>query len=93
MVIGLLRLILRLPEAQSLKEKRWQIKSLTTRIRNKFNVSVAEVDGQDSWQRCTLAVVHVGNDRRHSNELLDHVRNLVEAAKQLELLDSELEFF
>lgn len=92
MVIGILRLDLRFPEAQSLKEKRWQIKSLTARIRNKFNVSVAEIDGQDFWQRGTLAVAHVGNDRRHSNELLDQVRNLVDSVKQLELVNSRLEF-
>ena len=93
MVIGVLQLVLRLPEAQSLKEKRWTLKSLVTRMRSRFNVSVAEVDGQDQWQISTVAIVHVGNSRNHSNQLLDQALRLAEGVKQLEVIDSKLEFF
>ena len=93
MTVGLLRLAVRLPESQSLKEKRWILKSLITRIRNKFNVSVAEVDTQDSWQIATLGVAHVGNERSHTNEVLDLVRNFTEGIRTVELVDSQLEIF
>ena len=92
MVIGVLQLILRLPEAHSLKEKRWILKSLMARIKNRFNVSVAEVDSQDVWQLSTVAVAHVGTSRPCSNGLLDHVLEFAEGIKQVEVIDSKLEF-
>lgn len=93
MVLAVLQLAIRLPEAQSLKEKRWHLKSLVTRIRNKFNVSVSEVDFQDSWQRATLAVAHVGNERSHAHRMLDQVLNFARDVRQIEVVDSQLEFY
>ena len=93
MVIGVLQLALRLPEAQSLKEKRWRLKSIVTRIRNQFNVSISEVGAQDSWQLATLAIAHVGNNRAYTNELLDQTLNFVQEVNQIEVIDSRLEFF
>ena len=92
MVVGLLRLDIRLPEAQSLKERRWILKSLITRVRNRFNVSVAEVDPEDVWQRATVAVAHVGSDQPHTNKLLDQILDLAEGLRQIEVLDSQIEF-
>lgn len=91
MFVGLLQLVLRLPEAQSLKEKRWLVKSLVTRIRNRFNVSVSEVENQDKWQLATLAVAHVGSDQKHINRLLDQVLDFAESMKQLEVINSQIE--
>jgi len=93
MTVGLLRLAIRIPDSQSLKAKRWHLRSLITRIRNKFNVSVAEVESQDSWQMAVLGVAHVGNERSHVNKVLDQVRNLAEGSRDAELVDSRLEFF
>lgn len=93
MLLAVLQLMLRLPEAESLKEKRWHLKSLITRIRARFNVSVSEVDRQDSWQSALVAVAHVGNDRAHANALLDQVLNLAKSAQQIEVIDSRLEFY
>ena len=93
MVVGVLQIAIRLPVSHSLKEKRWTIKSLVTRIRNKFNVSVSEIDSQDSWQLATLAAAHVGNDRRYTNELLDQVLGFIEEVKRIEVIDSELQLF
>lgn len=93
MVVGVLQIALRLPESHSLKEKRRLVKSLVTRIRNKFNVSVSEIDSQDSWQLATLAVAHVGNDRRYTNELLDQVLRFSEGVRKMEVIDSRLELF
>lgn len=93
MVIGVLQMALRLPAAHSLKEKRWVLKSLVTRIRSKFNVSVSEVDFQDSWQKASVAVAHVGSDRSYANQLLDQVLNFTGTVKELEVVDSQLEFY
>jgi uncharacterized protein YlxP (DUF503 family) len=92
MVIGVLQLSIRLPEAQSLKEKRWILKSLVTRIRNKFNVSISEIGAQDTWQRAELAIAHVGSDQPRMNQILDQVLNFAEGVRQLEVVDSKLEF-
>ena len=85
-------LSIRIPGALSLKEKRFVLKSLVTRIRNRFNVSVSEVDSQDKWQLATLGVAHVAGDRRFSNQVLDGVLDFAEAVKQIEVLDSNIEF-
>ena len=91
-VVGALQIAIRLPEAQSLKEKRFILKSLIAQIRNKFNVSVSEIGSQDSWQMATLGVVHAGNDRSYTNKVLDQVLNFAEGIKKIEVVDSHLEF-
>lgn len=91
MTVGLLRFDIRLPEAQSLKEKRGLVKSLVTRIRNRFNVSISEVENQDKWQLATVAVAHVGGDSSHTNQLLDQVLDFAEAVKQVEVIHSQIE--
>ncbi len=93
MVLGLLQIVLRLPESQSLKEKRWVLKSLTARIKNRFNVSISEVDSQDKWQLSTVAVAHVGTAKPETNGLLDRILEFAEGEKQIEVIDSKLEFF
>ncbi|MEA2064668.1 MAG: DUF503 domain-containing protein, partial [Gemmatimonadota bacterium] len=79
MVIGVSTFELHLEGIQSLKSKRGVIKRLKARIAGKFNVSVAEVDHLDTWQRSTLAVAIVSNDRRFANQVLSQVSNLVAA--------------
>ena len=92
MHVGVCRLILRLPDVHSLKDKRQVARSLSTRIRNKFNVSVAEVDDNDNWSRLTLGVCAVSNDSRHANQVLSSVVSFVEETRNdLELLDIETE--
>ena len=92
MNVGLCQIHLRLPENQSLKGKRGVLKSITSRVRSKFNVSVAEVGGQDSWQLATLGVCLVSNDRRFTNEVLSKVVDLVADGRfDVEILDCEIE--
>lgn len=93
MVVGLLQLSIRLPESHSLKEKRWALKSLVTRIRNKFNVSVAEVNCHDAWQAALLGVVQVGNDQVQVNRVLNKIADFAEGVHTIELVDTKLEFF
>ena len=92
MNIGALRVRLRLPENGSLKGKRKVIKSISTRVGNKFNVSVAEVDDLDHWQLATLGIVCVSNDARHANEMLSKLADYIEAVRgDAEILDYEIE--
>jgi uncharacterized protein YlxP (DUF503 family) len=92
MAVGVCRLTLRLPENGSLKGKRQLIRSVTARLRNKFNVAVAEVDDNETWQLATLGITCVSNDARHAREVLDHVVAFVQQQRlDAELLDSEVE--
>jgi len=94
MHVGVCRIELRLPENHSLKGKRQVIKSITTRIQNKFNVSVAEVDNQNLWQLATLGIACVSNHRRHADETLSNVvKFVVQNYPDVELLSSEIETF
>ncbi len=92
MIVGVCRVSLRLPENGSLKGKRQVVRSLTTRLRNKFNVAVAEVADNDRWQIATLGVTCVSNDARHAQEMLDRVVSYIERTRlDAELIESEIE--
>ena len=69
-MVALLTFELRIEHAQSLKDKRQVVRSLKDRLRDKFNVSVAEIDGLDSWQNSVVAVVTVANDRTYAEQVL-----------------------
>jgi len=77
MPVGLLTLELHLPDAQSLKDKRQVLRSLKDKLRANFNVAVAELDFEDTWQRSVVGVVTVSNEEQHVEEALQKV--LVEA--------------
>ena len=72
-VIGVLTLELLLENSHSLKDKRHVVKGLKERLRNKFNVAVAEIDYQDLWQRAVLAAVTVSSDHGHAERVLQSV--------------------
>ena len=92
MTVGVCRLTLRLPENGSLKGKRQVVRSLTTRLRNKFNVAAAEVEDNDRWQIATIGVTCVSNDARHAREMLDRLVAFVQHTRlDAELLESEVE--
>jgi len=79
--IGVLTMELRLDDAHSLKDKRHVVKSLQDRLRNKFNVAVAEIDYQDLWQRSAIAAVTVSSAQVHAEKVLRSVEE--EAASLL----------
>jgi uncharacterized protein YlxP (DUF503 family) len=72
-VIGVLTLDIHVESSHSLKEKRHVVKSLKDRLRERFNVSVAEIDFLDSWQNSVVAAVAVSNDRIHAEQILQAV--------------------
>jgi len=92
MNVGVCKISLRLPENQSLKGKRRVLKSITSRVGNKFNVSVAEVDDQDLWQLATLGICCVSNNKRYTNEVLSKVVDFITGSRfDVEILNYEIE--
>ena len=92
MNVGVCRVRLRLPENLSLKGKRQVVKSITTRVGNKFNVSVAEIDDHDLWQLATLGICCVSNNKRHTNEVLSKVMDFIVGSRfEIEVVDYEIE--
>ncbi len=93
MVIGTCSIQLYLAESGSLKRKRQFIKRIKDRVRNKFNVSIAEIEDNDLWQRATLGVSTVANDKRFINEILSKVVQQIESENGVEVLDYQIEIF
>jgi len=91
-VIGLLRVELRIPQAHSLKDKRRVVRSLLDRVSAKFNAAVAETGHQDVWSYAEVAVVAVSNDGRHVNSMLDTILNFIESHAAAEVADAEIRF-
>ncbi len=85
MVIGVLKLSLYSGEPQSLKDKRRIVKSLIERLKNKFNVSVAETGSLDSWNHCELGAVCISNEASHADSMLSSIVNYVESDGWLEI--------
>jgi len=69
---------LHLPDVGSLKGKRHALKGLKDTVRRRFEISVAEVDHHDSWQRATLALACVSGDSRHANEVISKAMDFIE---------------
>ena len=71
--IGVITFELRIDDAHSLKEKRHYVKGLKDRLRAKFNVAVAEIGNQDSWQVGLVAAVTVSSEKKYAEQLLQMV--------------------
>lgn len=94
MTVGTCRLTLRLAENHSLKGKRQVVRSLTSRLRNRFNIAIAEIDDNDRWQIATLGIACISNSERHVHEILSEVLAFVERERlDAEVLDYEVEVF
>ena len=91
MAIGLLTLEIYIPEAHSLKDKRQVLRSLKDRLRGKFNVAVAELEGQDSWQRSVVGVVSVANNAGYLEQAMRTVLEESERHLGRDLAGHELE--
>ena len=84
---------LHIPDSGSLKSKRSVVKGLKDRIRSRFNVSVAEVGGNELWQRATIGIASVSGDRGHAGEVLDKVMDLLRSTTSAEIIDYRIEIF
>ena len=92
MVVGVLRLELRLPETHSLKGKRSIVRSIKARVQQKFNVSIAECEEHDLWQRAIMGVSQVGADQPHVDRCLREVVTFIEELHLAELGEEQVEF-
>lgn len=71
-------------EGQSIKEKRSLIKRMTMKLRNDFNVSVAELDFHDLWQRTKLGVVTISNEYQHAEQVIQEVLRVIDSFPEIE---------
>jgi uncharacterized protein YlxP (DUF503 family) len=86
-----MEIVVNLPSARSLKDKRRMIKSLVTRIRNKSNASIAEIGDNDKWQICRLGVAVVSNRSEHAHSQLSSIINMVKMETEMYLVDYQTE--
>ena len=92
MVVGVLTLDVSIEGAFSLKEKRMVVNRIRDRVRNRFNVGVAEVDDNDVWNFACIGVVAVSNQQQHVNEVLSKVAEFVGNIRDCELEDYQIDF-
>lgn len=92
MVIGILRIDLYMEGNRSLKDKRQTLKSLIHRAKSKFNnLSIAEVDSNDLWNKATIGISVVSNEKRYVNSMLDRVTEFIDSSGVVQLGERELE--
>jgi len=91
MPIGVLTLEIYIPESQSLKDKRQVVRSLKHRLRKRFNVAVAELEGQDSWQRAVVGIVSLSNNAGHLEQSLRIILEDSELLLGRDLIGHDLE--
>lgn len=91
MVVGVLTVDLHLPENGSLKGKRMVLRRILDRVRQRFNVSAAEVEHQDLWQRSRLAIACVNTSGREADSTLAHVLNQISHDPEAQVISSDIE--
>jgi uncharacterized protein YlxP (DUF503 family) len=91
MIVGSLRVRLLVRESRSLKDKRQVVRSIKDRLRNAFNVSIAEVDEQDHRQLVVLGMAMVSNEAGHVRSALEEIVSALRAHPVAEFVDHEME--
>ena len=91
MVVGICQIDMIIHNNHSLKGKRQVLKAIIERVKNRFNVSAAEVGDNDVWQRSQIGLCVVGNDSSHINGILDKTINFIESLHLAEIIDHRIE--
>lgn len=91
MVVGVCSIEIHIPVSNSLKSKRQILRRIKDRIKNRFNVSLAEVGNNDLWQRATLGIAAVANEGKYVNQLLSQVVESLTRENGVEVLDYWIE--
>jgi uncharacterized protein YlxP (DUF503 family) len=92
MVVGVCRMALMAPHSRSLKDKRAVLRRIKDRTQAKFHVPVAEVGGQDTWQRAVLGFAVVGSDRSHVESVVDAIAGFIEGIGEAPVLGVERDY-
>ncbi|MEO0202325.1 MAG: DUF503 domain-containing protein [candidate division WOR-3 bacterium] len=85
MIVGVLEVEIFIPYSNSIKEKRYVLKSIKDKVKSRFNVSVAELDYQDTWQRSKVGFACIGNSANYVNEHLIEVLKFLEDDRRFEI--------
>jgi uncharacterized protein YlxP (DUF503 family) len=92
MNVGVAKVSLRIPENMDLKGKRMVLKSIIGRVKSHFDVAVAEVDDNDMWQKATIGICCISNNKRNNNEVLSKAVQFIENGRfDVEILDYSIE--
>ena len=92
MVLGILTVELDIEHAMSLKDKRAVLNSVRDRVRKKFNVSIAEIEGHDVWNYACLGIVIVSNEQKYCNQVLSKVMDLFSEIRDCVVADFATDF-
>ncbi|MBI3301368.1 MAG: DUF503 domain-containing protein [Deltaproteobacteria bacterium] len=92
MVVGVLQLTLYVSDSHSLKEKRGVLRKIKSRVRNEFNVSIAECDEQGLWQKTLLGICQVGTDQAYIDGALRAVVRFIDELHLAEVGEEVIEF-
>lgn len=92
MIVGVLTVKLEIPYSSSLKEKRRVLSRIKDRVRNKFNVSVAEVENHDTWNYGGLGIAVVSNEQKYANQVLSEISRFIESVHGYNVIDINMEF-
>ena len=93
MFVGVIKIDMFLPACLSLKMKRGIIKSIKQRIRNKFNVSIAEIDNLDKWQRASLGVSIISNETKLIDSVCTEIMKFINSDGRAEILEHSINVF
>lgn len=91
MLIGICQVELLIPESANLKTKRFVLQSIKTRIRNKFNVSISEIDHNDKWQRALIGMALVTNERKFIDQTYNQILNLLDEESDVVVVEFQTE--
>ncbi len=91
MVVGVCRISILMHGNNSLKGKRQVVKSIIEKVKNRFNVSMAEVEDNDAWQKAVIGFAIIGNDKAHINSSIDKVLAFVEALFLADVAEHSIE--
>ncbi len=93
MVVGVWRVELHMPYAQSLKEKRSILQSILTKSRNHFNVSIAELDFHDKWQRSVMGIACVNSSPKKAEDVFAAIREIFEETENVIVIKEDINFY
>ncbi len=93
MFVGTITLELFFPECQSLKAKRQILNSILDKVQAKFNVSIAETNNQDLWQRATIGIAYVSATSYQVRNTLQKVQHFIEGLNKAEIIEDKINFF
>lgn len=91
MFIGILKITIFIPGAQNLKDKRRVLRRLRDILKHKFNISIAEVDDMDLWQRATLGIAVVGNNIAFTDSVVNSIMQFIRSENSCEIINETRE--